>query len=107
MPAGPAFPSFAYQNVAPFGSQIVASQAALTALGTTWSTTPSSIPGGTIAPSDPGFVDTDIRLQQGLIEQRLTNLYLHALAANRAMGESDDPTALRLDILRDDIALTS
>jgi hypothetical protein len=99
--AGIPFPSVAYQNVAPFGSQIVQTQAALTALGSTWSTTPTAAP-TVIAPTDPGFTDTDIRLQQLLIEQRITNQLI--AQANPGL---DDPQTLRADVVLTDVALTS
>lgn len=100
--AGIAFPTYAYQNVSPYSQQIVLTQAALTALGVTWSTTPSA-PIGQIAPADPNLTNTDIRLQQILVENRITNQLLQ-----QGMNISDDPmTQLRPDILANDSALSS
>lgn len=101
--AGIAFPSYAYQNVAPFATQVVQSQAALTALGATWSTTPVVVPPSGSVPFDPGFVDTDTRLQQMLVELRTLNLQV-----NQAFSITEDPvTIMRPDVLANDSNLTS
>ena len=100
--AGIAFPSMAYQNVTPFAQQVVTTQAALTALGSTWSQTPSALP-GTIAPSDVGLLDTDIRLQQMLVEQHITNQLL-TVGLNIA---DDAQTQFRPDILANDSGLST
>lgn len=102
MAAGPAFPSWAFNATAP--AQLVASQAAFTALGAGWAFTPFATPPlSNIAPADPGFTDTDIRLQQMLVELRIATQYLYA--ANGSQG--DDPMALRADVLATDSALAS
>lgn len=93
------FPTYAYSATQP--AQLVQTQAALTALGATWSTSP--FPGaGTIAPADPGFTDTDIRLQQMLVELRMMNLML-----NQGFNAPDDLTAVRAEVVAVDSALTS
>ncbi len=91
--AGIAFPSWAYN--ATQAAQIVASQAAFTALGAGWSFSPFAPP-GQIAPIDttPVLTATDIRLQQSLIEQRITNLLL-----NTGLNSPDELTALRAEVL--------
>lgn len=102
--AGIAFPTWAYQNISPFAQQVVQTQAALTALGSTWQTTPVVAPGtGGIAPADPGFTDTDIRLQQMLVEARVLNLMIA-----QGLNITDDPsTTLRADVLANDAGLGS
>ena len=72
-----AFPSWAY-NSAGQSSLIVASQAAFDALTSpgTWAFTPYATITPTPPAFDPGFEITDTRLQQSLIEQRVTNVLL-------------------------------
>jgi hypothetical protein len=100
-----AFPSYAY-NSAGQGAVIVASQAAFNALGGlgTWSFTP--FPTALVtAPIDtsPVLTATDIRLQQILVEQRITNQML-AIGLNVV----DDPqTQIRPDIQANDVGLTT
>jgi hypothetical protein len=96
------FPSYAYQNVPTYGVQVVQTQAALTALGSTWQTTPVQIPSSNI-PFDPGFPDTDTRLQQMLIELRALNQAYNVTN----LGLVDDPLVLRADILANDSSLSS
>ena len=97
----PPFPSFAYNLTAP--ALIVSSQAAFNALGTGWSFTPFPPPGQPFGPFDPGLTDTDIRLQQLLIEARMQNMILV-----QAFNIADDPqTVLRPDILANDSSVTS
>ena len=101
--AGPAFPSYAY-NSAGQPAVIVATQAAFNALGGvgTWAFTPFPTATST-APVDVGFSNTDIRLQQILIEQRVTNQMLQI-----ANTIADDPvTQIRADILANDSGLTT
>ncbi len=101
--AGIAFPSYAY-NSAGQPAVIVQTQAAFNALAGvgTWALTPFATAIST-APADVGFTDTDIRLQQMLIEQRLTNQLL-AWGLNIV----DDPqTQIRPDILANDSGLTT
>ena len=98
-----AFPSFAY-NSAGQAAQIVASQAAFAALAGpgTWAFTPYFIPPVSV-PIDPGFPSTDTRLQQILIESRVTNLLLQS-----GLNVGDDPqTQLRADVLANDSSLVS
>lgn len=102
MAAPNGYPSWVY-NQTQGASLIVQNVAAFNALAGvgTWTTTP--YPGSSgIAPFDPGFTDTDIRLQQLLIESRLGNNLLAMLG-----NYSDDLTAWRQDILANDSALTT
>src|SRR5437773_11817597 len=97
MAAPTGYPSWVY-NAAQNTSLIVANATAFNALGGagTWTTTP--FPGSSSIPTDPGLVDTDIRLQQLLIESRVTNQLLQI-----GMNIADDPvTQLRPDILAND-----
>ena len=101
--AGPAFPSYAYNATQP--AQVVASQAAFTALGAGWAFTPFVTPPlSNIAPADPGFTDTDIRLQQMLVELRVLNAKFYE--ANPG-GDPPDSTGLRADILATDSGLST
>ncbi len=97
------FPSWAFN--ATQLPQIVASQAAFTAHGTGWAFTPFPTPPvANIAPFDPGFTDTDIRLQQMLIELRVLNAKFHE--ANPG-GDPPDSTGLRADVLANDSGLST
>lgn len=103
--AGIAFPSFAY-NSAGQSPQIVASQAAFNLLAGpgTWAFSPFATPNLT-APIDttPILTATDTRLQQLLVEARVTNQML-AIGLNIV----DDPqTQIRPDIQANDVALTT
>jgi len=101
--AGIAYPSYAY-NSAGQPAVIVASQAAFQALGGvgTWALTPFATAVSS-APVDVGFSNTDIRLQQMLIEQRLTNQLLV-----NGLNIADDPqTQYRPDILANDSSLVT
>lgn len=105
MAAGPTFPSWAY-NSAGQAAQIVQTQAAFNALGGvgTWAFTPFATATVT-APIDttPVLTATDIRLQQMLIEQRVTNQLLQF-----GLNVMDDPvTQIRPDILANDSGLTT
>lgn len=103
MAAPTSFPSAAY-NATQLLTVVVQSLAAFNALGGvgTWTTTPYPGANG-IAPSDPGLTDTDIRLQQILIENRVSNQLLQF-----GFNLVDDPvTQLRPDILANDSSLTS
>lgn len=102
--AGLAFPSMAYNATQP--PQVVANQAALTALGAGWVLTPFP-PVSQIAPFDPGFVDTDVRLQQIMVELRLANQYLYANGQGTPLSALDEPTVLRTDIAANDVTLAS
>ncbi|SRR5713226_7606731 len=101
-----AFPSYAY-NSAGQPAQLVASQAAFNALAGAgvWSFTPFATPIIT-APVDtsPGvLIATDVRLQQMLVEQRVTNQMLQI-----GLNIADDPAVqIRTDIAVNDISLTS
>ena len=102
MAAPTGYPSWVY-NATQLTSLIVNNVAAFNALPApgVWTTTPYLGLGG--IPADPGFTDTDIRLQQILIESRIQNQLLQF-----GFGMSDDPvTQLRPDILANDSSLTS
>lgn len=103
MAAPTGYPSWVY-NATQFTSLIVPNVAAFNALPApgVWTTTPFPGVSG-IAPFDPGFTDTDIRLQQILIENRIQNQLLTYIG-----GIPDDPLSqLRPDILANDSSLTS
>jgi hypothetical protein len=90
-------------NATQFASLIVPNVAAFNALSGagTWTTTP--FVGLSGVPTDPGLVDTDTRLQQILVECRVSNQLLQF-----GFNLSDDPvTALRPDILANDSGLTT
>jgi hypothetical protein len=102
MPAPTGYPSWVY-NSTQLTQLIVANVAAFNALGGagTWTTTPYAGTSG--IPTDPGLTDTDIRLQQMLIEQRITNQLLQV-----GLNVMDDPALqLRPDILANDSGLTT
>lgn len=102
MAAPTGYPSWVY-NSTQNTSLIVSTVAAFTALGGagTWTTTP--YPGTSSIPTDPGFTDTDIRLQQILIESRVTNLLLQ-----QGLNITDDPVnQYRPDVLANDSGLTT
>lgn len=102
MAAPTSYPSWAY-NAIQGASLIVANVAAFNALGGvgTWTTTP--FPGIAGIPTDPGLTDTDVRLQQILIENRISNQLLQF-----GFNLVDDPvTQLRPDILSNDSSLTT
>ena len=102
MAAPTSYPSWVY-NSTQFASQIVNTVAQFTALPApgTWTTTPFvGLPGS--IPADPGLTDTDIRLQQILVEARLSNNLLAELGTI-----SDDLLAWRQDIAANDSGLTT
>ena len=101
MAAPTGYPSWVY-NSAQNTSLIVANVAAFNALGGsgTWTTTP--FPGVSGIPADPGLTDTDVRLQQILIENRLSNNILAAIGSM-----PDDLLAWRQDIVANDSSLTT
>lgn len=101
MPAPTSFPSYAY-NATQLASIVVTTLAAFNALPLpgVWTTTP--FVGTSGIPTDPGLTDTDIRLQQILIESRTTN-YMLANGLNLV----DEPAVYRADILANDSGLTS
>jgi len=88
------YPSWAYHETQ--AAQVVADAAAFAALGSGWRLSPPFPPTAAIAPSDPGFLNTDIRLQQILIELRVLN-FMSKQAFNNA--EDPDNTGLRDEIL--------
>lgn len=101
--AGIAYPTWAY-NSAGQASVIVTSATAFAALGGlgSWSTTPYYVPPASV-PVDAGLTNTDTRLQQMLIEQRVTNLILQY-----GLNVMDDPqTQLRAEVLANDSSLVS
>ena len=101
MAAPTSYPSWAY-NSTQMASLIVTTAAQFTALPSpgTWTTTP--FPGVAGIPTDPGLTDTDIRLQQILVESRLGNQLIQLVAAN-----TDDLIAWRQDIVANDSGLTT
>ena len=102
MAAPTGYPSWAF-NATQFLSVIVNNVAAFNALPApgVWTTTPYPGLGG--IPTDPGLTDTDIRLQQILIENRMSNQLLVW-----GFNLSDDPqTVLRPEILANDSGLTT
>ena len=112
MAAPTGYPSWAY-NSAGQPALIVQSLTAFNALGGpgTWSSTPFSSAAPVPAVAFDSYVAGTgndqilaIRLQQQLIENRISNQYLAILAAPFA----DDPvTILRPDVLANDASLTS
>jgi len=104
--AGPAFPSWAYNNAGQ-ASQVVASQAAFNALTPpgSWSLTPfpPSPPSNVPFDPTPSYPVTDTRLQQMLIEARILNMmFAHAFAI-----PDDLQTTLRPDVLANDSGLST
>lgn len=102
MAAPNGYPSWVY-NGTQLASLIVQNVAAFNALPGpgTWTTTPYLGISG--IPTDPGLTDTDIRLQQLLIESRISNQLLQF-----GFNIVDDPvTQLRPDILANDSGLTT
>ena len=98
---GPAFPSWAYNATQP--AQIVASQAALTALGSGWQTTPFPPTPPVSVPFDLNLPTTDTRLQQILIEARVGNLLLA-----QGLNIADDPAGvMRAEVLANDSGLAT
>lgn len=102
MAAPTGYPSWVY-NSTQLVSLIVQNVAAFNALPApgVWTTTPYLGVGG--IPTDPGLTDTDIRLQQILIENRISNQLL-----TYGFNLPDDPAnQLRPDILANDSGLTT
>lgn len=101
MAAPTSYPSWIY-NSTQLSTLIVTNVAAFNALPGpgVWTTTPYAGVSG--IPADPGFTDTDVRLQQSLIEQRMTNAILLA-----GLNLSDDYLTWRADFLANDSGLTT
>lgn len=102
MAAPTGYPSWVY-NATQLTQLIVPNVAAFNALPPpgVWTTTPYLGVGG--IPTDPGLTDTDIRLQQILIENRIGNQLLTYIG-----NIPDDPVSqLRPDILANDSGLTT
>lgn len=102
MAAPTSYPSYVF-NGTQLTSLIVANVAAFNALSGpgVWTTTPYVGISG--IPTDPNLTDTDIRLQQILIENRISNQLLQF-----GFNIVDDPvTQLRPDILANDSGLTT
>lgn len=101
MAAPTSYPSYAY-NATQLSTVIVANVAAFNALPApgVWTTTPYAGVSG--IPADPGLTDTDVRLQQILVESRLGNNILAMLG-----NYSDDLLAWRQDIVANDSGLTT
>lgn len=102
MAAPNGYPSWVY-NSTQQASIIVQNVAAFNALPSpgVWTTTPFAGTSG--IPTDPNLTDTDIRLQQILIENRIQNQLLTYIG-----NIPDDPLSqLRPDILANDSSLTS
>ena len=99
MAAPTSYPSYAYNPTQP--AVIVTSLAQFNALPLpgTWGTQPYA---SSSTPVDPGLTDTDTRLQQILIENRLQNNILAEMASI-----SDDLLAWRQDILANDSGLST
>lgn len=101
MAAPTSYPSYVY-NSTQQSTLIVGTVAAFNALPApgTWTTTP--YPGVSGIPADPGLTDTDVRLQQILIENRLANAILLS-----GFSMSDDYLTWRQDFLANDSGLTT
>lgn len=102
MAAPTGYPSWVY-NSTQLTQVIVNTVAAFNALPApgVWTTTPYVGVSG--IPTDPNLTDTDIRLQQILIESRVTNQLLQI-----GMNIVDDPQLqIRPDILANDSGLTT
>jgi hypothetical protein len=102
MAAPTGYPSWVY-NSTQLVSVIVNNVGAFNALPGpgVWTTTP--FVGVQGVPTDPGLTDTDIRLQQILVEARVSNQLLQF-----GFNLVDDPvTQLRPDVLQNDSSLTS
>lgn len=101
MAAPTGYPSWVY-NGTQLTSLIVQNVAAFNALPSPgiWTTTP--YPGISGIPTDPGLTDTDIRLQQILIENRLGNNLIAMLGSF-----PEDLVAWRQDIAANDSGLTT
>jgi hypothetical protein len=101
MAAPNGYPSWVY-NSTQASSLIVQNVSAFQALPGpgTWTTTPFPGIGG--IPTDPGLTDTDIRLQQILVEARLGNNLIAMLGPF-----SDDLLTWRQDIAANDSGLTT
>ena len=102
MAAPSGYPSVVF-NSTQQSTVTVATVAAFNALPPpgTWTTTPYAGVSG--IPTDPGLIDTDIRLQQILIENRISNQLLQF-----GFNLTDDPVLqLRPDILANDSGLTT
>ena len=102
MAAPTGYPSWVYNStqLASLIVQTVAQFNALSGAGL-WTTTPFASPPGSV-PTDPGFINTDTRLQQLLIESRIANLLLYS-----GMNSIDELTALRAEVLALDSGLTT
>lgn len=101
MAAPTSYPSYAY-NATQLVAIIVNNAAAFNALPGpgVWTTTPYVGIGG--IPTDPGLTDTDIRLQQILIESRVLNQLI-----TFGFNLIEDPAELRAEVLAGDSSLTS
>lgn len=101
MAAPTGYPSWVY-NSTQLVSVIIPSVAAFNALPGpgVWTTTPYAGISG--IPADPGLTDTDVRLQQILVESRLTNNLLTVMGTI-----SDDLLTWRQDIAANDSGLTT
>lgn len=97
------YPTWAYSQIDATAAPVLAADAtALAALGSNYTTAPYAGSSSSIAPYDAGLVNSDIRLQQLLVEARISN----ALFAQANPG-GDDPVVLRADILATDISVSS
>ena len=101
MAAPTSYPSYVY-NSTQSSTLIVQNVAAFNALPApgTWTTTP--YPGVSGIPADPGLTDTDVRLQQIMIENSLSNAILLS-----GFSMSDDYLTWRQDFLANDSGLTT
>jgi hypothetical protein len=101
MAAPTSYPSYAY-NSTQLSTVIVANVTQFNALPApgVWTTTPYAGVSG--IPADPGLTDTDVRLQQILVESRLGNNLLAMLGSF-----TDDLLTWRQDIVANDSGLTT
>ena len=100
MAAPTSYPSWVYNLTQP--AVIVANLTQFNALPGTWTTIPFAANPAN-APADAGFTDTDTRLQQILIENRIQNQLLQY-----GFNLVDDPvTQIRPDVLANDSSLSS
>lgn len=101
MAAPTGYPSWVF-NAIQNASLIVPNVAAFNALPApgVWTTTP--FPGAAGIPTDPGLTDTDIRLQQILIENRMSNAILLS-----GFNLPDEYLPWRADFLANDSGLTT
>lgn len=101
MAAPTSYPSYVY-NSTQLSSLVINNVAQFNALPApgVWTTTP--YPGISGIPTDPGLTDTDIRLQQILVESRVQSQLLQF-----GFSLVDDPVEIRSEVLANDSSLNS